>query len=382
MSMTPPAPARRREPSRADPVEVYALLPLQYHYARAVLEGVGRYRPRHVRWRISPGDRSGLEAKLRVDPEIHVISMLTKEQINFPPTAKVVNVAESGHRPNVASVKVDNLQVGRLAAEHLLDLGYAHFYFAGKPLPYAEKRYQGFMERLAEDGAACTWLAAVEVGGLTEILPGLELPCAVFADSDEVGIRVREAARITGISVPGELSLLGTDNDRLLCTINRPYLSSVDTAGSQVGLEAARLLERMIVGSPPPQQPLLVPPGGIVLRESTAKRVIDDPLLARALRYIQDHATEGLTVEMVADAVNSSSRTLQRRYRKHFRESIKNEITRVRMDEAKRLLAETDMKIIDVALQCGFRHTGRFSGLFHRLVKKTPGEYRKANRMA
>ncbi|MGD8401468.1 MAG: helix-turn-helix domain-containing protein, partial [Bacillota bacterium] len=52
-------------------------------------------------------------------------------------------------------------------------------------------------------------------------------------------------------------------------------------------------------------------------------------------------------------------------------------VQKVRIDEACRLLHATDLKILDVALQAGFKDLKFFYDVFKKITGKTPGDYRQ-----
>ncbi|GEM_PF-1300724 len=119
----------------------------------------------------------------------------------------------------------------------------------------AETDWQG--EHAAE--ALATWWA----------LPEGERPTAVFCANDTLAVRLREAAEKMGLSVPGDLSLVGVgDSNRAA----ESGLTSVVIPGEQIGREAVRLLLRMIDGaaSNPSERRRAIPVTQIAVRESTA----------------------------------------------------------------------------------------------------------------
>jgi LacI family transcriptional regulator len=119
----------------------------------------------------------------------------------------------------------------------------------------------------------------------------------------------------------------------------------------------------------------------VVVRESTDTVAVDDPELAVAMRYIQDHACGPIRLDEVAEHAGLSTRTLQRRLKEHFGRTAYQEIQRQRFERAKQLLAETDLKVADVARRTGYRHLRHFIGVFGRTVGMTPGRYRQGARL-
>jgi LacI family transcriptional regulator len=360
------------------------LLPFSTHYAREVLLGIAAYRPTRVRWRIDFGDESARDYLLsRPDTVMITILSSTAVQERAHPQARVVNVA-----PNLPAllrphVTADNVAAGRLAAEHLLDLTHTRFACMCRMHTNPQEFRQGFMERLQAAGHTATDLSVVDgtPGGHIETIRSSPRPIAILVEDDKRGTGLVQNCVSLGLGVPSEVAIVGYGNDPLYCEVQHPFLTSIDPAARQIGFEAARLMERILTEPPMPPCRIRVPPAGLVPRETTSKRATDDRIIQRALQYIQEHATHGITIESVARAVGVNRRTLRNRYREHFKESVRTEIRRVQIERAKELLITTDTQIVDIPASCGFAHYGRFSSLFTRTVGVTPAEYRRRHRV-
>ena len=74
---------------------------------------------------------------------------------------------------------------------------------------------------------------------------------------------------------------------------------------------------------------------------------------------------------------NLSRRTLERRVRKLLGRSPKEEITRVQLESAKRLLVDTNLPVVAVAEKCGFSQPRYFSQVFHVRVRMPPASFRR-----
>ncbi len=103
-------------------------------------------------------------------------------------------------------------------------------------------------------------------------------------------------------------------------------------------------------------------------------------MVARALRFIAEHGHEPITVDDVVAATPTSRRSLERRFQKAMRRTISEEITRLRLERAKRRLAESDDALKNVAADSGFSSLNHFYRAFVRLEGISPKEYRKQRR--
>ena len=147
-----------------------------------------------------------------------------------------------------------------------------------------------------------------------------------------------------------------------------------------MGYEAAAFLDRMMSGHKPRQFRFVVGPECGVVRRSTDTLAIEDRELADAIRFIRDHACEGIRIGDVLRQVALSHSTLANRFKTAMGRTIHAEIERVRLDRAKDLIAHTSMPLKQVAIQAGFKYVQYMTKLFRRRLGQTPGEFRTHSR--
>ncbi len=157
------------------------------------------------------------------------------------------------------AITIDDVEGGRMAAEHLLALGHRRIAFLGDReenlfgFDSSAHRREGFAAALAAAGVpiAPEWILRRPHGrdharvAAAELLAQDERPTAVFATSDVQAIGVLEAAQAAGVPVPGELSVIGFDNVEAagytgLTTIAQPL--------EEIGALGAELLLRTLSG--------------------------------------------------------------------------------------------------------------------------------------
>jgi LacI family transcriptional regulator len=318
----------------------------------------------------------------------HVLSTETVAMIERV-TVPVVETAFDFAELNVPRVGLDDRAIGVLAAEHFLDLGFSEFVYLGDAArAYSQRRWEGFEARLRRAGHRPTCAAGGPGSDWPDALPpvtaedrrwvlGLPRPVAAFAASDALALRLLEVARTAGLRVPEDLAVLGVGDVDLICDLAYPPLSSIRTAAEAAGHEAARLLDRLMAGAPPPATRIEFPPLGIVIRRSTDLLAITDADLAKALRFIRNHAGQAIGVDDVVEAVCLSRSSLERRFRAALGRSPLEEIRRVRVDRARRLLIETDWPMPQLAREAGFRDGRHLSEVFQAHTGDTPTAYRK-----
>jgi len=96
-----------------------------------------------------------------------------------------------------------------------------------------------------------------------------------------------------------------------------------------------------------------------------------------AVSYIQAHFRENLRLGQVPDSVYLSPFYFSRIFKQVTGYTFGEYVTRVRLEEAKRLLRETDLPIAEVARRVGYQNPGYFSGIFRRHLGISPSEYRE-----
>jgi AraC-like DNA-binding protein len=102
--------------------------------------------------------------------------------------------------------------------------------------------------------------------------------------------------------------------------------------------------------------------------------------VCRARDYIWAMFAEPLTLSELARVACLSPNHLLRTFRNAFGKSPHQLLTERRLEEAKRLLATTDLSVTDICLASGFESLGSFSSLFRKRCSNSPSEYRRAKR--
>jgi AraC-like DNA-binding protein len=102
--------------------------------------------------------------------------------------------------------------------------------------------------------------------------------------------------------------------------------------------------------------------------------------LAPAEQYIRDHFRASPDLHELAKTVNLSIFHFHRSFKKAYGEPPKQMITRLQIAEARKLLAETDAPLAELAKQLGFAHQSHFTSRFRQITGTTPSRFRRAER--
>ena len=292
--------------------------------------------------------------------------------------------------PLIARCTVDERATGRMAAEYFLNNGFQRFAYCG-PVDrpgYVDGLAQAYCEVLAEKSHECLIYAFppnkrqttawnLQLANLVKWIRSLPKPIALLCWGAARGRQVTEACHYAGVRVPDEIAVLGGEFDDLMASISNPPLSTTDQPAEQIGYAAAEMLARMMAGHKTPPQPVLFAPSRIIVRHSTSTLAIDDPLVREALEMIRQRAPHGIYVSDLVRQLSIARRTLEQRFVKLIGRTPAAEIRRVRIEEAKRLLIESDKSIADVGKSAGFSQQDLFSRTFRHSVGIPPSEYRR-----
>lgn len=214
----------------------------------------------------------GVFRRYRVDGVLAVpIREAIGEWRSYVKRLDVPTVAVTRRAPGLDSVYVDHARAGVMVADYLAGRGYRRFLFIGKD---TDEKYAGFRQALEAKGFGAQTANTVyeDDEQLRKTLQSWFRAgwgrAAVFAGNDIYALRAQDALRTLGLSVPGNVGVIGFD-DTAACRYLNPRLSSVSQPIARMAQEAvARLLER--VKHPGIQEPLDRPlEASLVIREST-----------------------------------------------------------------------------------------------------------------
>ena len=140
---------------------------------------------------------------------------------------------------------------------------------------------------------------------------------------------------------------------------------------------AVEKLARLVAGKRE-TAPAVYPPLWVVRRASTTRLGRSDEAVARALERIRREACGGLAARDVLKDFGAPRRTAETRFRAAVGRSILGEIRRVRLEEAKRCLAEGKKSIDAISFLCGYASAAAFSTFFRAETGTTPTKWRTA----
>jgi LacI family transcriptional regulator len=292
----------------------------------------------------------------------------------------------------VISIFSDVQSAARLAAEHFLGLGFREFAFVGPHKSDASHKWrQALAAELAPHGYSLDAYESPAVfyatydelqhpaevdPKITELLSRRRGRLAVMTLNDEYGVAVCRIAASLGMAVPDDVAVLGA-GDTTVSQIAVPPLSSLRVDLEESGYQAGRLVHRLMDGKKVTQLHWPIPVLGLAARESTVgKQATSETDVDRALSFIRDHACEGVSARDVAAKMHLALRTFELQFQTAVGRTAAEEIRRVRIENAKTLLANTNMSITQIAVEVGYHDSSYFATFFRQHAGMKPSEYR------
>ena len=365
---------------------------------RDKFQGVLRYMRLHTPWNIHLVE-NGVGAQQLVNLKAWgvagAIVARMPEALRFVSRARIPTVVMDSpalytdRHETLSFVTSDSEGVGRAGAEAFLGKGFCHFAYVPDVYDWdwSALRGQGFAMRLAVEGFSCAhyrcpndrarkdW--SLDQKHLARWLHDLPKPVAILAAHDARARQILETCHGNGLTVPGEVALLGVDNDEMICENTTPTLSSLQPDFEAGGYEAARLLEELMRGKARGVCNICYGVKQVVLRESSRFAHAVDRRYLRGLEFIRLNAGTAITVIDVARHMGVSRRLAEMLFRRHVGHSILDEIQDVRLTRLKTFLSETVLPISTITWQCGYQSENHVKRVFKQKTGLTMSQYRK-----
>ena len=366
-----------------DFVQVGVQLDLVVRYGREVLRGIHRGISRRPGWRLVNLGYHGFPMELpeRVPEIAGFIGAFGVEdipRIRGMFDGPVVGVSNRS-RSLPCSRVVNDLPA---SAEMIFDYFHQRFYrafcFVGMN-PEAdnyvcEGMWEAFSALALREGLAC---ARTDPECLPKTLPSLHPGTAFVAYSDVEARRCLNILVDAGIRVPDDAAVLGVGDFELENMMSRVPLSTLRVNGERIGELAVEMLARELTCSSTLPGTLHVPPLGILERASTQTLYAEDQDLRDLLHMLRDEIPTLRTAGDCARLAGVGRRTLERRFQGAFGTGIAGILRFLRVEAAKRLMLEEDMKLEEVAERAGFADGRMLSVTFRKLTGENPSAFRK-----
>jgi LacI family transcriptional regulator len=387
---------------------IAVVLRLSYASGRDLLFGISQYARRKCRWQFHvinfQGDATSEELRSAVaggkldgmianGADNHAIAKVL-EASSIPLVVIGARTPLLTRKDAIAFVHNDDIAIGRRGAEYLTSLGRFRSYgFIARSVDSCNYvpvlRERGFRSALGNIGGDVrTYVTAVNVNlgsydditRLGEWLKALPKPAAIMAAHDLRAMHVIEAAKASGLIIPNDIALIGVDNDELVCETSEPTLTSIAPDHVRLGELAAATLRRIMTNPSSMSFESLLPVKTIIERQSARHVTPAAQLVERALSYIRRNSLKGISASDVVSHLGVSRRLADVRFKQFTGESILSAIMKIRLDEVKRRLRDTDTPIAKITAACGFHGENYAKKLFKSRFGVSMSEWRTQHR--
>lgn len=117
----------------------------------------------------------------------------------------------------------------------------------------------------------------------------------------------------------------------------------------------------------------------IEISSHTKKGKIESRTSDQVMKYMKEHFRENITLTSISEHIYINSAYLSVMFKKKTGKSIIEVLTEIRMEEAKRLLLDSDYKTYQIAEMIGYRDAAYFSNAFKKYNSLSPQDFRKLN---
>jgi LacI family transcriptional regulator len=314
---------------------------------------------------------------------------------DFVVRANKPTVDFSFRRPELHFTRVleDTTETARLVADHFLSRGFRHFlFYSDSPNWIYNERgnaFLRFVESAGRGGKSLTWHTSSAYRTdrkawkrkrewLAKEIKLAAKPVGIFAASDGLALELLETCEEIGVAVPEEVAIVGAGNSLLAADAMHTPISSVDVNMELVGYRGAKTLNDLLWHrKSPSNQVVRVPPFRLIVRKSSDLVAISHPGIAQSLRYMWDHCHEPIGVNELAKAAMMSLRNFHQVFIQNIGRPPGSELQRIRIERAKKLLADSDEKMETIANLSGYENGNSFWVAFKRTTGMSPKQYQK-----
>ncbi|HJZ69885.1 MAG TPA: LacI family DNA-binding transcriptional regulator [Blastocatellia bacterium] len=215
--------------------------------------------------------------------------------------ARIVLVDRTMKDLRSPSVATDNVRVGKLATEHLINLGHRRIgHLCGDASSVSVERFEGYKQALAKrklryvqsQVRRCGLLESEGYTAMRGWLAEGNVPDAIFAVNDPAAIGAMQAMEEAGVRVGDEIALVGAGNIHYGDMLRTP-LTTVSWSRNEMGQQAARLLIGLIDNELTRSKPqTIVLPPELVIRNSCGAK----PFVAEDVSYAARFGMPAATV--------------------------------------------------------------------------------------
>jgi len=299
----------------------------------------------------------------------------------------IVDLFGIKRRKGMGAVIHDNDALGHLAAEHFLNRGFRHAaFFASEWTRQHDERYASFAAAWrGTSPERWIWPEAPDWRPSRKALAEWTLhklhavpkPIAIYTYNSYNAAFLARVCLDNGIAVPHNVAILSTNDTAIHNCRKSLSISGIDRDEERKYRMAVELLERMMDGRADRNTVISIKPKGVITRRSTDVTAVEDETLRQAAMRIAHDISVHFGPAQIADELGIPLRQLNAKSKRELGHSILDEIVRLRIEEAKRLILSTNDKLSTIAAATGFCNASYFSKVFKGQTGLTPNAWRQ-----
>lgn len=310
----------------------------------------------------------------------------------------VVNCGSNWIRQGVPSVAFDWEALQNDLIEKFTALGREHAAIVSHNLgndPFKNAWLEQLISRLGENNITTQFFIAPGLPSeerqrmfkpareqeIIKFLEKLPQPSAIYCDDDYLAALLCRVARDLGLRIPQDVAVMGFGNFSI-SQVASPAISSIEIHGHMIGRQAFNMV-RQRLETPEAEFPQVHHVRlDFIERDTFRFELVKDAVVAQVNRLIEREACQGINVDELARRLGVSRNTLNRRFQQEYGITPGKKIRAIRVQQAKKMLVNSDHSVTKVAELCGFPEPANFVNFFRREVGQTPNEYRNATRQS
>lgn len=286
-----------------------------------------------------------------------------------------------------SNITGDYIAMGAMAAKFFIQRRYNNFAFYGnKGFIWSRERAEGYRREIEKIKGNYYYFESEDLNDrqwehthiqLEDWLISLPKPVAIFACDDSFAIQISEICKLNNINIPKEIALLGVDNDRLICNLSDPPISSIILDAEKGGFELGRKIQEALKENDQKPFSICINPLGIELRKSTENYNVKDKYILEIVKYLQKHFDSAIKIDELTSLVPLSRRSIEGKFKNEMGISLYRFILNLRIEHFTFLLTTTNLSLSDIIFKSGFNDYSNVFRLFKKTKGCTPVEYRK-----
>ncbi|NLS12193.1 helix-turn-helix domain-containing protein [Vibrio sp. SM6] len=354
------------------------LIDTMYHYDREVLKGIK-----------AKADECRLKATLHIESINNSEDILKQhwdyviadgdkaDKYGVLQKLNTHTLLYSGHTieklpENASTVVVDNQQMVRLVLGQFIKNNISNVAYYLDP---SELEQEWAKERVACFASSANELEFKYHDDVFELLNKRVFPIGIYCATDRAARKLSNYCIDRKISIPNQVSIIGTDYDDAERTISPVPLTSIDLSPYMLGQRCLEVLLKAKSTKQRLHEKYL--PQKLMNESSTQSEENQDDIVNQALYYLHNNYHRNIKVKQVTEYCRVSRRTLDNRFYFAKGMTVHQYLSDLRIAKSKELLRTSNNSIESIALQCGYPNQSYLYQVYRKLFGYTPYTYRQ-----